>query len=63
MLFPNLSEDELGRVLAEVNFDLDEAISTILAHDNMANAVPTEVVDDDPADEILGEEIIVQPLL
>ncbi len=63
MLFPNLSEDELGRVLAEVNFDLDEAISTILAHDNMANAVPTEVVDDDPADEILGEEIVVQPLL
>ncbi len=49
MLFPNHSEDELRRVLSEAKFDLDEAISVILAHDNLANALSAEdlVVHDD----------------
>ena len=47
MLFPNHSEDELKQVLAEVNFDLDEAITAIIGKDNLANAPSADELLDD----------------
>lgn len=55
MLFPNHSEEELKRVLAESSYDLDTAINVIIGSDNLANAPSAEVIFDDPnSPEILG---------
>ena len=55
MLFPNHSEEELKRVLAESSYDLDTAITVIIGNDNLANAPSAEVLLGDPnSPEILG---------
>ena len=38
MLFPHHSEEELRRLLAETNYDFEEAITVILGKDTLANA-------------------------
>ena len=48
MLFPNHSEDELKRVLVEVRYDLDAAITVILGQDNLANAPSADELMKDP---------------
>ena len=48
MLFPNHTEDELNRVLAEVEYDIDRAITAILGKDNLANAPSADELMDDP---------------
>lgn len=48
MLFPNHSEDELKRVLVEVRYDLDTAITVILGQDNLANAPSADELMNDP---------------
>ena len=53
MLFPNHTEDELNRVLAEVGYDLDRAITAILGKDNLANA-PS-------ADELMDDSLFTPP--
>ena len=59
MLFPNHSEDELRRVLAEAGNDLDEAITVILGQDNLANAPSADELQEDldapKLPEIIGE--------
>lgn len=58
MLFPNHTEEELKRILAEADFDLDNAISAIIGQDNLANAPSaTELLDDEfqQSGELLGE--------
>ena len=66
MLFPNHTEDELNRVLAEVGYDLDRAITAILGKDNVANAPSADELMDDPQftpptgqTELIGEHSLI----
>ena len=59
MLFPNHSEEELKRVLAETNYNIDDAITVIIGKDNLANAPSAEELLGDPnSPELIGALII-----